>query len=182
MAPIPQKVFLAGRAFVPVGVSTVEHDIEFVRLLKSAGIDRPSAEPSETNEAFGWRIMQSIIEAGALLPLLGCLIIPSTAAPEKPGILRAWAEHLGILRPAARATGWTPEVQRDTVEWLKALDEPDDKDKVYRLVVELLFPFVRDALASWRPSPRSSGTSSDASASGTETPSSAGATSDLGAS
>ena len=129
-APIQKKVFLAGRAFVPVGESTIEHDIEFVRLLKAAKIDAPQRLADETPEAFGWRVLQSIIDAGALLPLVACLILPAAVAPEKPGLLRGCAEHLGILRPAARSTGWTPDVAHDTTEWLKTLDDPEDKAHV----------------------------------------------------
>ena len=155
-AQLQSKVFLAGRAFVPVGESTIVHDTTITKLLRAAKLDASQARTDETPEEFGFRVLQQILDADALLPILACLIIPAEAAPERPGLLRGWAEALGILRPVARSTGWTPEVQAATAAFLGDLDEPEDKARVYRLVAELLFPFLKAGLAPLLRSPASS--------------------------
>lgn len=154
-----KRIVLAGRVFVPVGESTVAHDIEVMRLLKVAGLDDPRLRTGESPEAFGWRVLQALIETKALLPLVACLIVPESAAPRRRGFLRAWLEDLGIVREAARAEGWTNALQAETAAFLGALDEPADKQLVYQVVAELLFPFLKTGLASWAASPSSSGTS-----------------------
>ncbi len=177
-ALLQKKVFLAGRAFVPAGESTILHDIAVTKLLKAAKLDVAAVRTDETPDEFGFRVLEQIMDADALLPIVACLIIPAEVAPERVGLLRRWAESLGILRPTVRAIGWTPEVQAATVAFLSALDEPADKAKIYQLVAELLFPFLKAGLA---PLLRSPGSSAAAAATPAPTPPSADVTTAPGA-
>ena len=153
-----QKIVLAGREFLPVGRSTVAQDVEFTRLLRAAGLEDPTMRAGETPEAYGWRILQALIEAGSMLPLLACLLVPAELAPERAHGWKAFVEDLVGVDRRRHARGWTLEVQAETVEFLAALDEPADKSRVYELVAELLFPFLKAGLGSWAASLRSSGT------------------------
>lgn len=152
-----QKIVLAGRTFVRAGESTVEHDIEFMRLLSAAGLSGGTLRvAAENDEQFAWRLLELLIEAGALLPLVACMIVPESAAPRRPGMIAGALERMGFVRREASRGGWTRELQAETVAFLKTLDEPRDKEQVYKLVGELLLPFLVGVLASWTSSPRSS--------------------------
>lgn len=155
-----QKIVLAGRVFVPVGESTIEHDIEVMRLLRAAGLEiSEGAEPnSAAAEAQGLDVLAALVNAGALLPLVACLIVPEESARRRPGAGWRLLERLGLVRHEATHGGWTRELQDWTVEYLRRLDEPEDKQRVYGVVAQLLFPFVSGARRSWRLSRRSSGT------------------------
>lgn len=152
-----QKIVLAGRAFVPVGVSTFRHDLEFLRLLRVAGLEDPSMRTGETPEAFAWRVMHALVDTHTLLPMLACLIVPEHLVREPARGWRGFVEQLVGVEREKRASGWTPEVQAETAAFLGELDEPADKERVYALVMELVFPFLQAGLASWTASPRSSG-------------------------
>lgn len=152
--PVQKRIVLAGRTFVPAGESTVEHDIEVMRLMRAAGLE---ASAAGNDDEFAWRALAALVEGGTLLPLVACLIVPEEHARRRPGLVVRLLERFGVVRRAAARGGWTPDVQAETVAFLKDLDEPRDKDQVYALVAGLLVPFVNGALRSWRPSPRSSG-------------------------
>lgn len=178
MLPSPQQpVVLAGRRFVPVGESTVEHDGEVMRLLRRAGV---SFERSGVGEEFAYEVLATLVETNTLLPLVACMIVPEAAAPRRPGRFVRFLERVGILERSAVRGGWSPEVAAETVAFLKQLDEPEDKTKVYALVAALLVPFLNGALRSWRPSPRSSGSPPAAAPDPNGSSSSAGATSGPG--
>jgi hypothetical protein len=147
------KLFLAGRAFVPLGESTVEHDIEFTRLMTKAGLDAAAYREGENPDTHGWRVLQALLEARALLPLLACLIIPADAAPAPaPAGFAGWLHRslvrAGMANPLPK-TGWTPELAAETERFLGQLDEPSDKEKVYGLAAELLLPFLKVDAVSW---------------------------------
>jgi len=176
---LQKRIVLAGRAFVPVGESTVEHDIEVMGLLRAAGLE---ASAIASDDGFAWAALHAIIEAKALLPLVACMIVPAERARRRPGVLARMLERAGILQRAAARGGWTPEVQAETVAFLKDLDEPRDKDQVYALVAALIVPFLNGALRSWWPSPRSPGSQGGAAPTSSEPLPSAGATTVNGAS
>jgi hypothetical protein len=149
-------ITLAGRDFVPLGESSIAHDIEVVRLMRVSGLEDPSLRKGETPEAYGWRVLQALIEAKALCPLMACLIVPA-GSPQGPerwwlSLLRSW----GVVPPKPLGTRWSLELAAQTSSFLGELDEPDDKRKVYGLVAELLFPFLRSGLGSWFASLQSS--------------------------
>lgn len=171
---LQKPIVLAGRRFVPAGESTVEHDIEVMRLLRGAGLEAAHAESADD---FAYQALHALVASASLLPLVACLIVPETHARRRPGMLVRVLERAGILRREAVRGGWTPQLQAETVAFLKGLDEPRDKDQVYALVAALLIPFLTGALRSWQPSPRSSGSQVGAAPAGNEASQSAGATS-----
>lgn len=179
LANLQKPIVLAGRRFVPAGESTVEHDIEVMRLLRGAGIEAAAAGSADD---FAWQAMHALVASGSLLPLVACLIVPETHARRRPGMVVRVLERAGLWRREAARGGWTPELQAETVTFLKGLDEPRDKDQVYALVAALLIPFLNGALRSWQPSPRSSGSQDGAAPAGSESSQSAGETSAPGAS
>ena len=160
-APAQKRIVLAGRAFVPVGESTVEHDLEVMRLVRAAGLEGLDAS---TGDEFAYAALGAFVAAGTLPALVACLILPEEHAPRRPGGLARLLERAGIVRRAATRGGWSPEVQMETAAFLRQLDDPADKNQFYGLVALLLVPFLNGALRSWLPSPRSSG-SPDAAAS-----------------
>lgn len=162
-----KRIVLAGRVFVPVGESTVEHDVEVLRLLRVAGLEAERVLGGGEDEAA--RLMGALVTSGTLLPLVGALIVPEAHAPRRPGRIVRMFERLGIVRHEAARGGWSPEVQAETVAFLKALEEPEDKQQVYGLVAGLLVPFLNGALPFWPSSPRSPGSQ------GTASPATAGA-------
>lgn len=152
---VPQKpIVLAGRTFVPVGESTVEHDVEVLRLLRVAGLEAGAI--AAAGEDAGEQLLGALVTSGTLLPLVASLIVPEAHAPRRPGRLVRALERLGLVRHEAARGGWSPEVQAETVAFLKGLEEPGDKQQVYVLAAGLLVPFLSGALPFWRPSPRSS--------------------------
>lgn len=176
--PAQKRIVLAGRVFVPVGESTIEHDTEVMRLLRAAGLEAAFAAGGED---FAWHALGALVESRTLLPLVACLIVPEAHAPRRPGRFGRWLERVGLVQTSAVRGGWSPEVAAETAAFLGQLDEPADKETVYGLVALLLLPFVNGALRSWRPSPRSSpGTTAAAAPDGSGP--SAAATSDAGAS
>lgn len=174
----PQKIVLAGRTFVPVGESTVEHDIEVMRLLRAAGLEmEPAAREADgAGEAEGLDVLTALVQAGVLLPLVACLILPEERSARRAGALARWLERVGLLRREAVRGGWSPEVQAETVAFLGRLDEPADKQRVYGIVAQLLFPFVTGAPHSWRLSRRSSGAMAAVAPAAVGSPPGAGAT------
>ena len=177
MAVKSQKIVLAGREFLPVGVGTLEHDIEFLRLLGEAGLSDPTMREGETPEEYGWRLMQSVVASGALPPLLACLVVPAELVREPARGVWGFVLDLFGANRAHRSSGWTPEVQARTTEFLKGLETPEDKGLAYQLTMELLFPFLKAGLGLFAGSPRSSATETKAPASSESPGPSAAATS-----
>ena len=147
-----QKISLAGRDFVQLGEATIEHDIEFMRLLTAAKLDDPTIRPGEGGDEYGLRIMKQLLEAQVLLQLVACLIIPADVV--RPGLFMRMLEALGMV--PRRSHGWTLEVAAETVKWLGNLDGSADKQQVWLVVGEMLVPFLKDGLAPWAASRRSS--------------------------
>jgi hypothetical protein len=146
-----QKIGLAGRDFVPLGEATIEHDIEFMRLVTAAGLDDPAIRPGESGDEYGLRIMKQLLDSKVILPLVGCVIVPADLA--RRGILQRLLEWFRII-PRRRA--WSLEIMNETAAFLGDLDRSEDKRKVWLIVAEQLIPFLRDGLAPWVASRRSS--------------------------
>ena len=127
-----QKHELGGRAFLPIGESTVEQDFRFLSLIKRARIDEVVMQPDESAEAFARRLLEVTIESGVILDLLGCLLVPEDIAPgdRDPG------------------EAWTPEIGRQTARFLGRLKDPKDKAEVRSLVLSLLVSFFESGIVS----------------------------------
>lgn len=130
----PEKITIGGQTFTEVRRSTSAHDTWTMGLIRSAGLERVHAEPGETPEDFGWRVLGTIVQSGKLYELLGAFLVP---------------EGVNDL-------DWTPQLAAETGVFLGELWEEDEKAKVHRLVVALLLPFVRDGIGSFGTLPSSS--------------------------
>ena len=127
-----EKHTIGGRTFLPLRESTVEQDFRFLALIKRARIDEVVMQPGESPEAFARRLLEVTIESGVILDLLGCLLIPEDIAPQDrdPGEV------------------WTPEVGRETAQFLGQLRDPKDKAEVRGLVLSLLVTFFESGIVS----------------------------------
>jgi len=135
-----EKHVLGGRTFLTVKESTVEQDFRFLALVRQARIDEVTFEPGESPEAFARRLLEVAVESGAILKILGCLLVPEEAAP----------------RDRDPGEAWTLEMAEETARFLGGLKKPEDKDKIRGLVLSLLIPFVESGIVSLRTSMTSS--------------------------
>jgi len=146
---VSEKITIGGRRFVRVPVLTVAQDEYFTQLLFEAGVKDPEKRPGEELADYGARIFKALLDTSTLRPMLACLIAPSDSVrPPRRG-LAALLERLRIISPLPLATGWSPDVARETAAFLGDLTEPRDKERFYQLVLELLIPFYRSGLSSW---------------------------------
>jgi hypothetical protein len=138
MAP---KHVLGGRTFLPITESTVEQDFRFLALVKQARIDEVVLRPGESPEAFARRLLEAAVASGAILELLGCLLVPEEAAPpdRDPG------------------EAWTREMSAETARFLGRLRDPADKAAIRSLVLSLLISFFESGIVSLWTSTTSSG-------------------------
>ena len=135
------KHVLGGRTFLTMRESTVEQDFHFLALVKRARIDEIVMERGETPETFARRLLETTIESGAILDLLGCLLVPEEAAPRDhdPG------------------EAWTREMGEETARFLGGLRDPTDKATIRSLVLSLLVSFFESGIVSLQTSTTSSG-------------------------
>lgn len=132
---------LGGRTFVAVREGTVEQDYTFLGLIREAGIPELTIDPDEGADEFARRILDKLVENGAVLKLLGCLLVPE----ELVGGRRS-RFHLG-RRPDPGEV-WTPEIGEETAAFLARLRERDDKLKIQGLVLTLLVSFFESGIVS----------------------------------
>jgi len=138
---LSDKHVLGGRTFLTVHESTVEQDFHFLALVKRARIDEIVMERGEAPETFARRLLETTIESGAILDLLGCLLVPEEAAPRDhdPG------------------EAWTREMGEETARFLGGLRDPTDKATIRCLVLSLLVSFFESGIVSLQTSTTSSG-------------------------
>ena len=124
-----ERLSLGGRTFhaVPAGRGPLVQDLELLRHLERAGLDRLALDPGETAPAYAERLLHTLIASPHVLALLGCLITPEGVAPED----------------------WTPKTGQETADFLGRLSDEEDKAEVRRLLVSVLIPFLERASASW---------------------------------
>lgn len=144
-----EKITIGGRRFVRVSVLTVAQDEYFTQLLFEAGVKDPEKQPGEDLSEYSVRIFKALLETGTLRPMLACMIAPADSVRSPRRGLAAMLERWRVITPLPRATGWSPDVARETAEFLGEITEPRDKERLYQLVHELLIPFYRSGLSSW---------------------------------
>ena len=127
-----EKHVLGGRTFLTVRESTVEQDFRFLALVKRARIDEITIQPRESPEVFARRLLEATVESGAILDLLGCLLVPEETAP----------------RDRDPGETWTREMGEETARFLGRLREPEDKARVRSLVLSLLVSFFESGIVS----------------------------------
>ena len=127
-----EKHVLGGRTFLTVKESTVEQDFHFLALVKRTRIDEITLEPGEGPEAFARRLLEATVESGAILDLLGCLLVPVEVTPQDrdPG------------------EAWTREMGEETARFLGSLRGAADKATIRSLVLSLLVSFFESGIVS----------------------------------
>ena len=136
-----EKHVLGGRTFLPVSESTVEQDFRFLALVKQARIDEVTMVQGESPENFARRLLETTIESGVILDLLGCLLIPEDRAPQDRDPGEAWTRQMGD----------------ETARFLGGLRNPNDKAEIRSLVLTLLVSFFECGIVSLWTSKTSSG-------------------------
>jgi hypothetical protein len=141
MTETREKHVLGGRTFFTLRESTVEQDFHFLALVKRARIDEITLAPGESPEAFARRLLEATVESGAILDLLGCLLVPEESAPRDRDPGEAWTRVMGD----------------ETARFLGRLRDPADKAKIRSLVLSLLVSFFESGIVSLWTSTTSSG-------------------------
>lgn len=132
------KHTLGGRSFLTVQETTVEQDLIFLELVKRAGIDEITIDPSEEIAVFSGRLLGALVKNRAVLELLGCLLMPAELIPRR-GMFRRRHEPEAI---------WTPELGTKTAKFLGSLRAKEDKAKIRSLVLSLLLDFFESGIVS----------------------------------
>lgn len=125
---------LGGRIFLEVNGSTVEQDLIIFPLIRKAGLDEITIKKDEDAPACALRLLDTALESGEVLKLLGCLLIPEelSAGSTEPG------------------DAWSPEVAAETTRFIGQLREPEDKAQVRSLILSLLISFFDEGIdSSW---------------------------------
>lgn len=127
------RIELGGRHFIPVGESTMEHDLRFSACLARAGIDKIVQREDEPVDAFARRLLDTLLAGEEVLEMLGCLMIPEADVPEGqlPGDV------------------WTPELAEQTKTFLGQV-KGTEKEIIHSLVLSLLISlFERGIVSLW---------------------------------
>ena len=144
------RYVLGGRAFVPARLTTLKHDVHFSRILIGAGLRECVMLDGENLEAYSLRILKQVLDADALFACLACLIVPEEVSPEAhDGFWRRVQVAMHWAKPTVEPSGWTPEIAAQTEIFLGDLTSENDKESVYGLTAELLFPFFTNGTRSW---------------------------------
>lgn len=155
-APVVAPLVLGGRRFRPVAQGSVEHDVWLMGRVRLSGLPEIPRAENETPEDWASRLLAAVLASGALLELLGGLLVPE-ATPDE---------------------AWSPTLARETAAFIGALREPEDKLVVQSLALSVLLPFLQSELASSRrsdaSSPRVPGDASSDTTSGPATTSGSG--------
>ena len=130
----PEKHLLGGRTFLALTESTIAQDLHFLSLIKKAKIEEISTREDEDPKEYALRILETIVENGCLLPLLGCLLVPEEAAPAAGDPGETWTEELG----------------RETTAFIGSLKTAGDKAVINSLILSLLIHFFdQGIISSW---------------------------------
>lgn len=115
---------LGGTEYEHVTVSTLEHDIWFTARLRKVGFADPQIHEGESPEDFGQRLLAQLLASGESHMIVGGLITP-----------------VGVA--------WTPKVAQETAAALGQIVDPDEKEKFWSFLLELLGDFFQNGLGAW---------------------------------
>jgi len=125
---------LNGRTFVPVGESTIGHDVWLIGQIRAAGLDEVLMRAGESTQGFAARLLHEVCAKGSIFTLLGGLIIPEGT----PG------------------TEWCESIATQTAQHLATVSDPREKALVQSLIIEALVDFFGVGLSSFLTSQTSS--------------------------
>lgn len=128
-----KTITVKGRTFRPVKNSTIEHDFTLMGHIRASGIDQVSLEEGEALEGYATRLFNILIPSGRVFPMLGCILMPEE------------------MEDAA----WTPNVGKETEEFLKGISEPEDKLLIEQEMINLVINFFHAGILSLKTSPKS---------------------------
>lgn len=115
-----EQVEIGGRVLMPMGETTAQHDAYVLRQIAACGLNVAAEQrDGETEEQFMYRLYVTAVQTGDVFALLGALLLPEGTDPLK----------------------WTPELAKETGNFLSGLTNPDDKAKLRTLVASALLPF-----------------------------------------
>jgi len=115
-----ETVVIGGRVLVPIGEATARHDAFVMRQIAACGLNVAAEQKAEeTEEQFMYRLYLTAVKNGDVFALLGALLVPEGTEPLK----------------------WSPELAKQTGEFLANLTDPADKAKLRTLVASALLPF-----------------------------------------
>lgn len=127
------EVTIEGRKFKPVKNGTFAHDIWITRKVREAGMSNVGLEEGETQDEFIDRFAARLWESGALLEILGGLLMPSDIEPKD----------------------WTPEMAKATSDFFGNVTEDESKKFLRMQAGGVLFYFFATALSSSKTSTKS---------------------------
>ena len=117
---------LGGREFKAVVDSTVEHDYWLQGAIARAGLDVVGIQAGELADEFALRILRQTITSNMTFELLGGLMMPLDM----------------------KATDWTPELAKQTGDFIKRLTSAEDKQTIQNCILSMLADFFAGGIAS----------------------------------
>lgn len=130
-----EQVEIGGRVLVPIAEATARHDAYVMRQIAACGLNVAAEQrDGETEEQFMYRLYVTAVQTGDVFALLGALLVPAETDPLK----------------------WTPELAKETGNFLSDLRKPEDKAKLRTLVASALLPFFVSGRRPSRTSRKSS--------------------------
>lgn len=130
-----EQVEIGGRVLVPIGEATARHDAFIMRQIAACGLNVAAEQrDGETEEQYMFRLYVTAVQTGDVFALLGALLVPQGADPLK----------------------WTPELAKQTGDFLSLLTDTADKAKLRTLVASALLPFFVSGRRPSRTSRKSS--------------------------
>lgn len=127
---------LGGRSFLTVQDATFEQDLLYLELIHNAHIDRIVKSENEDVAEFSERLLGALVGDGAVLKLIGCMLVPAAKSTRR----------LGFRRDTPIA--WTPEIGEETARFIGGLKTPEDKAKLRALTLTLLVHFFESGTVS----------------------------------
>jgi hypothetical protein len=116
------KVYLLqGRKFRSVTAPTVEQDMEVYALSHEAGLLSMTKGAGENEAEFAQRILRVMYRSSKLFYMLGTLLMPQ----EK------------------RDADWTPALAGETAEFLRQVTDPESKQIIRAMALDLLEIFTK---------------------------------------
>lgn len=129
-----QPITIQGREFVPMKNGTFAHDIWITRKTREAGLADIRQEEGESHEHFIERIASIAWGSGAMLEILGGMLLPAGMEPKD----------------------WTPEIAAATGAFFGSVTDEASKRQLRSQIGGVIFLFFVSGLSSSGISPKSS--------------------------
>ena len=129
------KLFkINGRNYRVIECTTLENDLCIMKHMRESGLSDCTPNQGEDAQAFGMRLLYSIIESGITFELLGGLLMPEEMPDET----------------------WSPAQSKATAAALRKVTAPEDKEQIQKIIIELVSHFFVAGLRCSKPSPAAS--------------------------